>query len=89
VVAIATLSMRTASIGVTNGPRPPDRSVTRGLSGFNDFGTCNAINKYWQSRLQMARSMFTHAEILMGKNDHRGQTCPYRIFRWLKTGSIF
>src|SRR5580704_10178655 len=52
VVAIATLSMRTASIGVTNGPRPPDRSVTRGLSGFNDFGSCNAINKYWQSRLQ-------------------------------------
>src|SRR3981081_1863089 len=37
----------------------------------------------------MARSMFTHAEILMGKNNHRGQTCTYRIFRWPGSSSIF
>jgi hypothetical protein len=40
------LFMRTVSIGVTNDPRPPGRSVTRGLVGFNDFGTGNAMNKY-------------------------------------------
>jgi hypothetical protein len=39
------------------------------------------MNKYWQSPLQMARSMFAHAEILMGKTNHRGQTCAHRNFR--------
>src|ERR1700731_2455626 len=36
----------------------------------------------------MARSMFAHAEILMGKKNHRGQTCAYRIFRKPKSASI-
>jgi hypothetical protein len=38
--------MRTVSIEVTNDPRPSGRSVTRGLSGFNDFGTSNTMDKY-------------------------------------------
>jgi CO/xanthine dehydrogenase FAD-binding subunit len=34
------------------------------------------MGKYWQTALQMARSMFAHAEVLMGKENHRARTCP-------------
>src|SRR6266404_3119413 len=37
----------------------------------------------------MARSMFAHAEILMGTNNHRGQTYTHRIFRWRKSTRFF
>jgi hypothetical protein len=47
------------------------------------------MDKYWQTPMQMARTMFAHAEILMGKNNHRGQTCAYRIFRWPENDAIF
>src|SRR6202166_2979044 len=33
--------------------------------------------------------MFAHAEILMGSNKHRGQTCTYRIFSLLENSAVF
>jgi hypothetical protein len=37
--------MHTASIGATNASRPRGRSVTPGVSDFNDLGICNAMDK--------------------------------------------
>jgi hypothetical protein len=73
--------MRIGSIEATNGSRPSGRSVTPGLPGFNTFGICNAMGKYWQTPMRLARSMFTQCGDINGQDDHRGQTCPYRIFR--------
>jgi hypothetical protein len=80
-LASAVLFIVTGSIGATTDSLSSRHSVTSGSSSFNAFGICRAMGKYWQTSRQMTRSMFAHAEILMGKNDHRVQACPYRIFR--------
>src|ERR1700722_4272380 len=87
--ASAVLLIPTGSLEATNDSRTSRSSVTSGSSCFNAFGIPSAMSKYWQTAQQIARTMFAHAEIFVGKHHHRGQTYPYRFFRWAKNRSVF
>jgi hypothetical protein len=64
--------MDTGSFRAAKDSRPSPRSVTPGSSGFNDFDSCSVMDKYWQTSMQLARSMFAQRGDFNGQDNHRG-----------------
>src|ERR1700676_50378 len=87
--AAASLLMCTGWFRAAKDSRPSPRSVTHGSFGFNDFGSCSVMDKYWQTSTQVARSMFAQRGNFNGKTTIGAKHAPIGFSDSEKTTGFF